>query len=301
MSTQQLILIAFLLLISFNSLSQNVINSDELEQIKDTITKKELRIDRKTEQKATLKSSNDRFLIKGASFFGNLKTTVSFELPPNGFLSANISLEDDFGLADEQTFFIGSFLVFITPRSGIYAQYYNISRQNTHITEKEFIFLDYKIPEATEITAYFDTKVFSIGYLLTILRDSNVFLGAYFNVYFMNVGTGLYTNGNLLNTKAEFVAPLPNFGFIASFELTPWLHLDANVGFFSISLSDFGGSVYDMSLGLAFKPTKWLGLSASYQFFDVNIDTAVDGLDAKIPTNIEYHFSGPALGLSFNF
>jgi hypothetical protein len=298
---QKIILVFFLMLMSGNSISQKLVDSIDSEKIKDTVTKKEQRIEEKAERKTALKASDHRFIIKGASFFANLNTTVSFELPPDGLLSANLSLENDFGLADNKVFFIGTFLVFITPRSGLYAQYYNLSRQNSITTEKEYIFLDYKIPVGSEITAFFDTKVFSIGYLLTILRDSKVFLGAYFNVYFMDIGTGVYTNGNNLNKKVEFVAPLPNFGFIASFEIAPWLYLDANVGFFTISLSDFGGSVYDLSTALTFKPTNWLGLSVSYQFFDVNVDTVVDVFNAEIPTNIDYHFSGPALGLTFNF
>ncbi len=300
-SLQQIIVLTLLIFVTHFSYAQNIENP-ELKKA-DTISKKEQKKENKEERKVILKESRQRFRIKGTSFFANLNTTLSFQLPPNGHLSANISLEDDFGLEDRRSFFVGAFLYFITPRSGLYAQYYNITRQNVHVTKKEYTFLDHTIPVGSEITAYFNTRVLSVGYLLTILRDSNVFLGAYFSVYFMDIGAGVYTSESIINENINFVAPLPNFGVIANFKLYPWLFFDANLGFFSISLEDipFGASIYNVSVALVFKPTKWLGISTSYEMFDVNIDTAFDVASSEIPTNIEYHFKGPALGLLFSF
>ena len=98
-------------------------NSENLENKNiDTISKKESRKETRKDKKVDLKASNERFKITGTSVFANLSTTVSFQLPPNGNLSANISLEDDFGLDNRKSFFVGSALLFITPRSGLYAQ-----------------------------------------------------------------------------------------------------------------------------------------------------------------------------------
>lgn len=278
--------------------SKNVENKDI-----DTISRKETRKETRIDKKVALKASNERFKITGTSVFANLSTTVSFQLPPNGNLSANISLEDDFGLDNRKSFFVGSALFFITPRSGLYAQYYNIARQNSYITTEDHTFLDQTVPKGSEITAFFDTRVISLGYLLTVLRDSRVFLGAYFNIYFMDIGTGVSTGADIIDEDISFVAPLPNFGIIANFELTHWLFFHANIGFFSISLEDipFGAGIYNISTGLVFKPTKWLGINMNYEMFDVNIDTAFDIGSSEIPTNIEYHFKGPALGLTFEF
>jgi hypothetical protein len=221
----------------------------------------------------------------------------------DGLFSANLSLEDNFGLADHKTFFTGSFIYFITPRSGLYAQYYGINRQNSHTTLKEYIFLDQTIPVGTDITAYFNTHVFSLGYLLTIMRDSRVFFGAYFNIFFMDLKTGVYTKRNIIDEKLEFLLPLPNFGLMANFEILPWLYFDAAVGFFALDLKSnyFSGSVYNVNAALVFKPLDWFGLSLSYEMFDVNVSDRYDIGNTYIPYSIEYHFSGPALGLSFNF
>jgi len=270
----------------------------------DSLTGKEHRKEVREKRKATLKTSHARFVIKGSSVFANLQSDMQFGIPyTDGLLTANLSLESDFGLADYKTFFTGSFIYFMTPRSGLYAQYYGIHRQNEHTTLKEYIFLDQTIPVGTDITAYFNTNVFSLGYLLTIMRDSRAFLGAYFNIFFMDLQTGVYTKGNNIDEELEFLLPLPNFGLIANFEIAPWLYFDFAVGFFALDIKDiyFSGSIYSLNTALIFKPLNWLGLSLSYEMFDVNVSDRYDIGDTYIPYSVKYHFSGPALGLSFNF
>ena len=273
-------------------------------KINDSLSHKEHKKEVKAERKAALKASHKRFVIKGVSVFANLKTDLVFGIPyTDGLLSANLSLEDNFGLADHKTFFTGSFMYFITPRSGLYAQYYGIDRQNSHTTLKDYIFLGHTIPAGTDITAYFNTHVFSLGYLLTIMRDSRVFLGAYFNIFFIDLQTGVYTKENIIDEKIEFLLPLPNFGLVASFEILPWMDFDAAIGFFALDLGDiyFAGSIYNVNAALVFKPLDWLGLSLSYEMFDVNVSDRYDIGDTYIPYSVKYNFSGPAAGLSFNF
>lgn len=270
----------------------------------DSLSKKEHKKEVKAERKAALKASHKRFVLKGSSVFSNLSTDLVFGIPyTDGLLSANLSLEDDFGLASHKTFFTGSFLYFITPRSGLYAQYYGIKRQVSHTTTKEYIFLGETIPAGLDITAYFNTQVFSVGYLLTLLRDSKVFLGAYFNVFLMDLGTGVYTEERKIDETLEFLLPLPNFGLVAHFELTSWLYFDAAIGFFALDLKSnyFSGSVYNVNADLVFKPLHWFGISLGYELFDVDVSDRYDIGDTYIPYRVEYNFSGPSLGLTFNF
>lgn len=270
----------------------------------DTLTRKGHRAFVKTERKSALKASHKQFIFKGTSVFANLRTDMVFGIPyTDGFLSANLSLENNFGLAEKKNFFTGSFQYFITPRSGIYAQYYGIKRSSEYTTEKDFIFLDKPIPIGIDVTTYFNTQVYSIGYLLTIMRDSRVFFGVYLNIFFMDLETGIYTRDKQIDEAIEFLLPLPNFGLVYSFELRSWLYFNGSVGFFALDLknTDFGGSIYNLNADLIFKPTHWIGISLSYELFNVNVDGREDVGDTYIPYTVKYKFSGPALGLSFNF
>ena len=100
-------------------------NFDDIESelVKDTLSKKELRASKKEKRKIVLKESGGRFEFKVTSVFADLKTTLTFDLPPDGLLTANIGLEQNFGLPSNNIFLTGSTRYFFTPRSGLFAQY----------------------------------------------------------------------------------------------------------------------------------------------------------------------------------
>lgn len=275
----------------------NAIGQDTSEAITmDTISKKEERLKKKDDRRLALKNSHARYAIKAGFVFASLETKASFMIP-NTILSANISLEENFGLADYQTFFTGSFIYRATPRSGIYADYYAINRGETKITDQDYIFLGDTIPAGLETHGYFNTQVLSAGYLLSILQDPHSFLGAYFNLYFMNIETGVRSDIGNIDLKTGITAPLPNFGLVAMFRLTKWLALDGNIGFFSLNTDSFGGNIYSFKASVIFKPIRWIGISLSYQEFDVKVYF----ISNNIETKIEYNFRGPAVGLCFTF
>ena len=248
------------------------------------------------QERYNLKHSHKRAFIKTSFVYAKLRTKASFALP-NNILSATLSLEDDLGLPDKRYFFTGSLMYRFTPRSGLYADYYGLNRSVSHTTTEELIFMKDTIPLGTSGNAFFNTQVLSIGYLLSILRDPNAFLGVYFNLYGMLIKTGFSFDHSEVNPNFKFVAPLPSFGIVALFKLNNWLQLHGDVGFFNLQLSTFGGSMYSFDVALDFKPAHWIGITLSYQEFDVNIFMPSDGIN----TTVDYNFRGPALGLSFLF
>ena len=252
--------------------------------------------EQREQEKDILKHSHKRALIKASFVYARLRTTGSFSLP-NNILSATLSLEDDLGLPDKRYFFTGSLMYRFTPRSGLYVEYYGLNRNVSHTTEKDLIFMKDTIPVGTSGNAFFNTQVLSIGYLLSILKDPDAFLGIYFNVYGMMIETGFNADHSEINPNFKFIAPLPSFGIVALFKLNKWLQIHGDVGFFNLQLSTFGGSMYSFDVSLDFKPAKWIGFTLSYQEFDVNVFIPSD----EINITIDYNFRGPALGLSFMF
>lgn len=287
-----------LLMLLFTSIHLHVIGSDYLSETfsDDTIKSNEIKKREKLEEKIQLRNSHQRFAIKFGAVYAFLDTKVSFDLS-RGNLSSNLSLEDDLGLPSNSYFFAGSFLYRITPRSGIYAQYYGINRLENSQTEKDYIFKNVTIPAGTNIQSYFNTQVLSAGYMYSVLRDPNAFLGFYLNVYFMVLATGVDSDFGDINSEIKLAAPLPNLGIIASFRLANWLNLNGGVGFFALNTSDFGGSLYNVDISLMAKPAHWLGISLSYQQFDVRVYFPSDDIN----TVVDYNFKGPSLGLSFIF
>jgi hypothetical protein len=262
----------------------------------DTVKDKEIKKPERQAERIALGQSHSRFAVKLGYVYAKLDTKVSFE-PPQGILSSTISLESNLGLPSNSYFITGSFLYRITPRSGIYAQYYGINREGNSQTGQDYIFSSDTIPSGTNINAFFNTQVISAGYMLSVLRDPHAFLGFYFMVYLMLLETGVKSDLGAVNADVRLVAPLPNFGLLASFRLTKWLTLDGNVGFFSLTTSTFGSSIYDFNLSLIARPVHWLGINLSYQEFDVRVEFPSNNLN----TTADYNFRGPSLGMTFIF
>lgn len=262
----------------------------------DTVKDKEIIKSERQAERIKLRHSHNRFGIKLAYVYAFLDTELSFELA-KGNLNSTLSLENNLGLPSNSFFFTGSFLYRITPRSGIYAQYYGINRAENSLTNKDYIFKNDTIPSGTNIKVHFNTQVISAGYLLSVLRDPNAFLGFYFNVYLMILETGVKSDQGEINSNVELAAPLPNFGLLAAFRLTKWLNLNGDIGFFSLNTKSLGGSLYNFNLSLMARPINWLGINLSYQAFDVRLVFPEDNINVAV----DYNFRGPALGVSFIF
>ena len=253
--------------------------------------------EKKEKAKQALEDSHQRLFVDVNFVYAKLNTSLTFDLV-NSIFSANINLEDNFKLPATRLFFTASLIYRFTPRSGIYVAYYGISRKATFTTEKDYIFLGHTIPTGVNGEAFFDTRVLSAGYLLTILQKEHAFLGAFFNVYVMNLTTGFKAEHHLdFDAKLGLTLPLPSFGLAAIFPVKKWFRIHANVGWFGLSFEDLGGSISSFNFRLEFKPIRWLGLNLSYQSFDINVYDIQDGINFIV----DYNFKGPALGVSVVF
>ena len=248
------------------------------------------------ERRDEFRKTNQQYFFKFGAVNANLDTDISFDLV-DGLISAQLGLENNLGLPGKRTFFTASFVHRFTPTSGMYVNYYGINRSETRVTNKDLIFGKDTIPMGTATQAFFNTHVISAGYLFTLVKDPDAFLGVYFNIYLMGLSTGVKSDIGDLEAKISYAVPLPNFGLVGMFKLKNWLFLDGNVGFFTLDLEDFEGTIYDFSARLVFKPTNWLGLSIDYQKFDIRVKWPYDG----ILTTVDYNFRGPGLGAILSF
>jgi hypothetical protein len=242
------------------------------------------------------RKNTQRYFFEFAAVNAGLDTKVEFDILDE-LLTAKVGLEDNLGLPGKSAFLTAVFIHRITPASGIYVNYYGINRTEDHETERDIIFHSDTIPAGTKSKVFFNTQVVSMGYLLSLKQDPNAFLGAYFNLYVMWLKTGVYSDIGNIDTEVSFAAPLPNFGLVAMFRLNSWLHLEGNVGFFSLKMDDFDGTLFDFNMSMNFKPLHWLGLSVSYQEFDIRVGFPFE----SIYTTVDYNFRGPAVGLNFTF
>jgi len=299
----RIVSIAILIFISTSVFAGN--NSYLLEELsKDSLKKsethKEKKEDKKQKRKAgiqTMKDLNSRFIISVNNVFASLDTRVTFKGHDNIF-NLSLGLEENLGLPSQRVFIAGSFMYRITPRSGLYMEYYGINRRETHTANEEFIWEKDTISVGDSFSAYFNTQVASAGYMLSALKAPDAFLGFYFNLYLMYVKTGINTDIGDISGEIGLTVPLPNIGVIGMFKLTKWLNFNTTLGIFSLNTKNFGGTIYSLNISFLFKPVPWMGISLSYREFDVSF---YDSLTQDTSYEIEYNFKGPALGLMFVF
>jgi hypothetical protein len=217
--------------------------------------------------------------------------------PPGSIVSITLGLEKNLGLQQQSAFFSGAFLYRFTPSSGIYLNYYGFNRSHLYITDQDYIWGSDTIPAGTKAEVYFKTQVISAGYILSILKDPESFLGMYFNLYVMPISLGVNSDLNIRNSNLSTIVPLPNIGLIAMFTLTKWLVLSGNIGFFSLYTKTFGGNINDLNISVMFKVTQWLNINLNYQKFFVHVLFP----DQWINTSVNYDFQGPAVGITLKF
>ncbi len=282
--------IKFLLLLFSISLPLSLAGQDSTPQ-------KERRREQRLERRLQLKQSRERWILQGTSLYAFLSTTVTFEIGERSILSAKLGLENNLGLDDHEFFISGSALYRLTPKSGIGVNYYGLTRSITTITDQDYIFLRDTIPAGSISRAFFTTRVFSLGYMYTLVDNPSTFLGGYFNLYFMSVATGIKSDGLRINEQADITAPLPNFGILGSFKLSDRWQIDSNLGYFSLNMADFGGRLSNFSVHFVYRPWRWLGLSFGYEKFELRVKFK----EELVNTIVEYDFQGPAFGVKLSF
>lgn len=292
----QVLLMVFIMLFTSGGIMAGDARDNHDSTATDSLSRWQIRKQNRKAWRKELNAANRRFFIKANLVNANLDTRISFQLLGN-FLTASIGFEDDLGLPDRRNFISGSFLGRITPTSGIYAEYYGLRRNVVHTTSRDVIFLGDTIPAGTTSGSYFNTQMFSAGYLLSLMKSPDAFLGIYFNLLLMDLDAGIYSDYQNLDRKIDSKLPFPTFGLIAAFQLKEWITFNGSVGFFAFRLQALDESLYDFSLSLNFRPKSWLGLSIGYQEFDIRVIFPKENYDVRV----DYNFRGPSFGIDFSF
>lgn len=256
---------------------------------KDSLSNKQLRKERRKEFKKSV-------LISGSFLRADLETSITFK-GAQDILSLTIGLENNLGLEKLKLFFTGSVLWRITPRSGVYASFYNIHRRKSYHLDLDLPFLNETFPNGTDIETYFNTDVTSLGYMFTLVDDEHAFLGAFINIYLMSLRTGIISDGESLNENLKYLAPLPDIGLMATFSITKWLTLKGKIAVFALKIEDYSGKINDFSMGAVFRITPCLGGHISYEVFNISVVDQHEYFRALI----EYDYRGPAFGITLKF
>jgi hypothetical protein len=212
-----------------------------------------------------------------------------------GIVSAKIDFEKHLGLDRHKNIYAVSIVARITPHSGLYGSYYSLNRKNSIVLDEDIPVENDTLKKGLLIDGYFNTSVYSFGYLHSILKEDNAFLGAYINLYVIQLSAGVSSEVFDFNKSTTLLAPLPNIGILAAFQLNRSFSIGGNLGVFFVNSEYLTGTFIDASFALSYNPVSWLGISFGYYVFDVRAGWPIESIDGFA----EYHYGGPSLGITF--
>jgi len=242
------------------------------------------------------KKKQPRFRINPTGIYAFLNTNLRFETP-GGLLGVQVNLEDNLGLKKKEFMFVGSFMFNISKRHYIYGLYYNLPRRTGITLQEDIEFDTILIPAGTGIRAYFNTSVYSLGYLYRILQDERSELGFYFNFYTLAVASGVKSDLGDINENFRITAPLPNLGLMFRYQLGKRFFMGGNYGFFFLKIGNYKGSINNLAVNMNYQIVKWLYLGVGYYVFNLNIESR----EKEFTGIVDYTYQGPYIGTSFQF
>jgi len=243
------------------------------------------------------KEFKPRVAINVQTMYAFLDTDLSFSTP-NGLLSFQVNFENNLKMVERSFIISGSMVLRLNEGSGIYAMYYHLNRKHDFILQDDIIVPDDTLTAGSKVSPFFNTEVYSLGYLFTILQKEDLFLGSFINLYFMNIYTGFESNVSRFDKRYRFLAPFPNFGLITDYVLYEWVRLSGSIGIFFVNeINGIGGKVNDFNFAVTFLPTKWLGVSIGFQVFDILVYQKLDSYKMEV----NYNFKGPSFNMNIKF
>ena len=237
-----------------------------------------------------------RFHVSVNGIYASMETNLRFE-SSNGILGVKINFEDNLGMDKYRVMPMFNARFNIKNRHNIFALYYGLPRDAYYVTKQDIEYGDRFIPEGTEVFSYFNTNVYSLGYMYDVVSDSRSRLGLFVNFYVLTVASGISSSTEPLNESFRVTAPLPNFGAQAYYEINDWFGISGFFSLFFLSIDQFSGSIHTLSGQMDFYLTRWLDAGLGYYFFDLNLEVS----KTQFTGLFDYIYKGPYLSLGFRF
>ncbi len=289
--------LAILLLLFTFSINHSIAQSETTEtgNSTKTQTKAEKKAEKKRLNKEVLKGRRFEIntVLNYAKFDSEMRITG-----PHGVLGATINFETLLGF--DKNKFIPSFdaQYSFTRHSGIYVEYYAIFRDSKFDVIEGFDFGDVEIPEdAGELRAFFNTQIWSVGYMYSFINSEKANLSAFINFFILGFNSGIDIDSRNISERVNFTAPLPSFGYKFNYEIAPKLRFAVSHSFFFLEIGGFAGNINNLRLSLDYEVTSWMRAGLAYSSFI--LDLSVDA--PKLTGDFYIGYRGPAVYMQFVF
>ena len=242
------------------------------------------------------------FLVNGGAFF----SSQDYKLSAGGSLPGeDIDFDEVLGVDNSQTSFSGSVRWEFGEKWSFSAQTMFLEVSGKAELEEDLVFDDVTFEAGSFIKAGADDTIIRGFFGRKLSTGPNHEFGAGLGLHWLsveafvsaeiNTGDGNSSGEQEASVKADL--PLPNLGAWYWYSLSPRWILTSRVDWFSASIGDYSGSLWNAAAGAQFQITDHIGIGAEYVYFALNGD--VKNSDWR--GSLETASTGPLIYLSANW
>jgi len=243
-----------------------------------------------------------RFILSGGAYFidHDYKIGAGVKLP-----GQEIDFDETFGVDDSETSYTGMLRWNFGEKWSFRAQGFRFKAEGSAVLKENLQWDDYILKAGSNASAGFSNTIirgfvgrkfsegpqheFGAGAGLHWLKVKAYAAGEAF------VGDGEVTESVRGDVEADL--PLPNIGAWYWYSPSPRWLITSRVDWFSASIDEYSGGLWNAGIGAQFQISENIGLGAEFSYFAIDGD--VDKSDWK--GKLESSSTGPSVYLSFNW
>jgi hypothetical protein len=243
----------------------------------------------------------DKFKLSVGGFFPAIDSQIKIDSKQFGE-GTEIDLEDDLGFdEDVQLGRIEGYWRF-APKHRLYLGYYGFDRDALHTLEEEIEWDDKTYVVGAELYSEWSVDFIYGTYAYSFFQGEKWELSGSLGLYYLDTvltvsGEARIENGGEGEVAAEVTdeasldLPIPLFGLTAEYYITPKWRVIGNVGYFTISIDEWDGSLFDFSANLEYLFHKNFGLGLGYLYFEADVERDKE----ERVTHLDYKYQGVQL------
>lgn len=244
----------------------------------------------------------DKFKLSVGGFFPAIDSQLKVDSKEFG-KGTEIDLEDDLGFNEDVNLFRIEGYWRFAPKHRLYLGYYGFGRDTQKTLETEIEWDDKIFEVGVEIYSEWDIDFVYGKYGYSFIQgdkwEVSGSLGLYYlkNVIRIRGEARIEGNGGEgevskeVSEEASLELPIPLFGLTAEYYITPKWRVIGNVSYFTISLNEWDGSIFDFSTNLEYLFHKNFGIGLGYLYFDADVERD----RTKRVSHLDYMYRGVQL------
>ena len=239
----------------------------------------------------------DRFKLTIGGFFPALDSQVEVDSRELG-TGTKVDLEDDLGFDDEVELAVIEGYWRFAKKHRLFFGYYGFEREAKKTLEEDIEWDDKVFELGVDLKSKWDLDFIVGGYGYSFFQGDKWELSGTLGLYFLSTSVTLRGEAQINNvpggvsaevTEEESIGlPIPLFGLTAEYYLTPKWRTMASVGYFTVSIDEWDGSVLYLKANLEYLFHKNFGIGTGYLYFDADIERD----RTKRKTQLDYEYQG---------